>query len=85
MNHTHIPRVAQSCPSYNDYSKVPHAPYSGGKLKLPFMRPSEECRTFTSPAVEVRFNHMANMATYCYLKLARVEILTIHIRKSFVT
>jgi meiotically up-regulated gene 157 (Mug157) protein len=27
-------------------------PYSGGPLKLPFQRPSKECRKFTSPAVE---------------------------------
>ncbi|KJK80044.1 hypothetical protein H634G_04283 [Metarhizium anisopliae BRIP 53293] len=45
-------RTPASCPDYTDYSQKPHAPYSEGPLKLPFMRPSEECRTFTSPAVE---------------------------------
>ncbi|KAH0597638.1 hypothetical protein MHUMG1_05018 [Metarhizium humberi] len=45
-------RTPASCPDYTDYSQKPHAPYSQGPLKLPFMRPSEECRTFTSPAVE---------------------------------
>ena len=27
-------------------------PYSGGPLNLPYQRPTEQCRTFTSPAVE---------------------------------
>ncbi|OAA47904.1 DUF1237 domain protein [Metarhizium rileyi] len=45
-------RTPASCPDYTDYSQKPHAPYSPGPLKLPFMRPSEECRTFKSPAVE---------------------------------
>ena len=47
--------VAAECPDYNQYAQQPHAPYSGGPLKLPYMRPSEECRTFKSPAVEVSF------------------------------
>ncbi|KAG8425611.1 hypothetical protein J3458_002293 [Metarhizium acridum] len=45
-------RTPASCPDYTDYSQKPHAPYSQGPLKLPFMRPNEECRTFMSPAVE---------------------------------
>ncbi|ESU15193.1 hypothetical protein FGSG_08193 [Fusarium graminearum PH-1] len=45
-------RTPSSCPDYVDYSQKPHEPLSSGKLKLPFMRPSEECRTFKSPAVE---------------------------------
>ncbi|KAK2594317.1 hypothetical protein QQS21_007962 [Conoideocrella luteorostrata] len=45
-------RTPPSCPDYTDYSQKPHEPYSSGELKLPFMRPSEECRTFKSPAVE---------------------------------
>lgn len=48
-------RTASSCPDYSSYSEQPHGPYSSGSLKLPYMRPSEECRTFTSPAVEVSF------------------------------
>jgi hypothetical protein len=47
-------RTPSSCPDYVDYSQKPHEPLSSGKLKLPFMRPSVECRTFKSPAVEVR-------------------------------
>ncbi|KAG7431733.1 Meiotically up-regulated gene 157 protein [Fusarium oxysporum f. sp. raphani] len=45
-------RTPSSCPDYVDYSQKSHKPLSSGKLKLPFMRPSEECRTFKSPAVE---------------------------------
>ncbi|KAM3440075.1 hypothetical protein MY4824_002330 [Beauveria thailandica] len=45
-------RTAAGCPDYNTYARQPHAPYSGGPLKLPYMRPSAECRTFKSPAVE---------------------------------
>lgn len=46
-------RTASSCPDYSSYSEQPHGPYSSGSLKLPYMRPSEDCRTFKSPAVEV--------------------------------
>ncbi|KAH8880258.1 hypothetical protein GQ53DRAFT_755240 [Thozetella sp. PMI_491] len=45
-------RTAASCPSYNDYSQEPHGPFSSGVLGLPNMRPSPECRTFNSSAVE---------------------------------
>lgn len=41
-----------SCEEYTLYASRPHLPSSDGPLKLPFMRPPEECRTFTSPAVE---------------------------------
>lgn len=47
------------CPDFTSYSQVPQGNVSSGPLKLPFMRPSPECRTFTSPAVEVG-------DTYCY-------------------
>ncbi|KAG5912872.1 hypothetical protein E4U53_005117, partial [Claviceps sorghi] len=50
--HEAVGRTPSSCPDYSDYSRKPHAPYSNGPLKLPFMRPSEECRTFRSAAVE---------------------------------
>ncbi|EAW14524.1 glycoside hydrolase family 125 protein [Aspergillus clavatus NRRL 1] len=44
--------LRRACPDYLSYSTVPHAPYSGGPLNLPFQRPAAECRTFSSPAVE---------------------------------
>ncbi|KAH3665727.1 hypothetical protein OGAPHI_003915 [Ogataea philodendri] len=40
------------CPDYVEYSKQKHPPYSTGPLKLAYMRPSENCRTFSSEAVE---------------------------------
>jgi hypothetical protein len=47
-------RIPDSCPDYNEYAQKPHPPFSNGSLALPHMRPSEECRTFKSPAVEVK-------------------------------
>ncbi|KAK2808040.1 hypothetical protein FQN50_005122 [Emmonsiellopsis sp. PD_5] len=44
--------LAQACPDYVEYSAVRHPPYSEGPLKLPFQRPNEACRTFSSPLVE---------------------------------
>ncbi|OJD18646.1 hypothetical protein AJ78_01342 [Emergomyces pasteurianus Ep9510] len=44
--------LAQACPDYLKYSMVKHGPYSEGPLKLPFQRPVEACRTFSSPLVE---------------------------------
>lgn len=40
------------CPDYVEYSQKPHPPFTQGKYNFPFMRPSLECRTFTSKAVE---------------------------------
>ncbi|KAL1961132.1 hypothetical protein VTO42DRAFT_3077 [Malbranchea cinnamomea] len=42
----------QACPDYTEYAKEPHPPFSEGPLKLPFQRPAEACRTFSSPLVE---------------------------------
>lgn len=41
-----------ACPNYSQYSSTIHPPFSKGPLELPFQRPSEKCRTFTSTAVE---------------------------------
>lgn len=46
------------CSNYEDWSKIPHSPASKGKLALPFQRPPEECRTFTSPAVEAKLSEV---------------------------
>ncbi|KAG5365478.1 Meiotically up-regulated gene 157 protein [Yarrowia sp. C11] len=45
-------KARESCPAYEPYSKTTHEPLSEGPLKLPFMRPSEKCRTFHSDEVE---------------------------------
>ncbi|KAG5941637.1 hypothetical protein E4U60_007790 [Claviceps pazoutovae] len=50
--HAATNRTPSSCPDYTHYAQKPHEPFSSGPLKLPYMRPSEECRTFKSPAVE---------------------------------
>ncbi|KAL2222028.1 hypothetical protein M432DRAFT_540909 [Thermoascus aurantiacus ATCC 26904] len=44
--------LRRACPDYTSYASVKHPPYSDGPLKLPFQRPAEACRTFSSPAVE---------------------------------
>jgi hypothetical protein len=46
-------RTPSWCPDYTKYAMEAHTPFSSGPLKLPSMRPQPECRTFSSPAVEV--------------------------------
>ncbi|KAL9614992.1 MAG: hypothetical protein Q9167_000523 [Letrouitia subvulpina] len=45
-------RYKAACPEYAHYAMNPHRPLSGGPLALPYQRPSSQCRTFSSPAVE---------------------------------
>ncbi|RMZ76846.1 hypothetical protein DV738_g4717, partial [Chaetothyriales sp. CBS 135597] len=40
------------CPDYTHYALGYHKPYSEGPLQLPFQRPHQRCRKFSSPAVE---------------------------------
>ena len=47
-----VNRTPSACPDYNEWSQEPHPPYSSGSLGLPYMRPSPECRTFNSSAME---------------------------------
>ncbi|KAF9535083.1 Six-hairpin glycosidase-like protein [Crepidotus variabilis] len=49
------------CPDYTSYSQSPHDPKSTGPLQLPYMRPSPECRTFNSSAVEQVITDMKNL------------------------
>ncbi|KAL1984526.1 hypothetical protein VTN96DRAFT_9026 [Rasamsonia emersonii] len=44
--------LRRACPDFTTYAEIPHPPYSGGPLNLPFQRPAVECRTFASPLVE---------------------------------
>lgn len=48
----------EQCPAYDKYAKVPHKPFTNGKLRLPFQRPSPECRTFNSSAVEAKLQQV---------------------------
>ncbi|KAI8332050.1 meiotically up-regulated gene 157 protein [Chlamydoabsidia padenii] len=41
-----------TCPDYTEYAKVFHGEASQGILGLPFQRPIEACRTFTSKAID---------------------------------
>ncbi|KAJ2698117.1 hypothetical protein FB645_005736 [Coemansia sp. IMI 203386] len=46
-------RQQTECPgSFTQWTSKPHKPYSSGPLRLPSMRPSMDCRSFVSPAVE---------------------------------
>lgn len=42
----------KSCPDYKIYAQFKHEPFSEGPMRLPFQRPSVQCRTFTSQLVE---------------------------------
>ncbi|KAJ5098091.1 Six-hairpin glycosidase [Penicillium argentinense] len=50
----------RACPDYTSYAAKPHGPYSEGPLKLPFQRPAEACRTFSSSAVEKVIDDMTS-------------------------
>jgi meiotically up-regulated gene 157 (Mug157) protein len=47
---------ASVCEEYTSYASRKHEPYSEGPLRLSFMRPPEQCRTFESKAVESLIN-----------------------------
>ena len=44
--------TAADCPAYEKYARERHAPFSCGKYKFPYQRPSEECRSYVVPEVE---------------------------------
>ncbi|KAH9810510.1 glycoside hydrolase family 125 protein [Teratosphaeria destructans] len=41
-----------ACPAYEHYARTPHGPSSNGPMRLPYQRPSPQCRTFESDLVE---------------------------------
>ncbi|KAM5346673.1 hypothetical protein ACJ41O_009678 [Fusarium nematophilum] len=47
-----IAAVSAECPNYEQYAREGHEPTSEGRYAFPFQRPSEECRTYSVPAVE---------------------------------
>lgn len=48
---------APACEEYTSYASRKHEPLSKGPLKLSYMRPPQQCRTFTSTAVEKLIEH----------------------------
>ncbi|TGO68969.1 hypothetical protein BOTNAR_0017g00320 [Botryotinia narcissicola] len=52
-------KYAKACPDYKKYSTFRHGPVSDGPMELPFQRPAEECRTFSSPLVEKVIDDMS--------------------------
>lgn len=48
----------QQCPDYLTYASSAHPPYSKGSLRLPYMRPTEDCRTFSSDIIEKVIHEM---------------------------
>ncbi|QSZ28718.1 hypothetical protein DSL72_003220 [Monilinia vaccinii-corymbosi] len=57
MNNSH--KYKKACPDYKKYSTYRHPPLSDGPLDLPFQRPAEQCRTFSSPLVEKVIDEMS--------------------------
>ncbi|CBY01984.1 similar to DUF1237 domain-containing protein [Plenodomus lingam JN3] len=49
---TLIPATYAQCPSYSEYARQRHEPFTGGSLNLSYARPIEACRTFISQEVE---------------------------------
>ena len=56
-NNNYLP---SSCPLYTIIANSLGTPYSQGPLRLPLQRPREECRTFTSFAMEKLINNMTS-------------------------
>lgn len=44
--------TAADCPAYEQYARQRHEPFSCGKYKFPYQRPSQECRSYVVPEVE---------------------------------
>lgn len=57
VNDSH--KYKKACPDYKKYSTYRHGPLSDGPLNLPFQRPVEQCRTFSSPLVEKVIDEMS--------------------------
>ena len=53
-------RLSVACPEYKHYSATPHSPLGDGPMKLPYQRPSPQCRTFSSPRVEQIIQEMTS-------------------------
>lgn len=49
------------CPDYGAFAMQFHAPGSSGRYNLSYMRPAENCRTFTSSIVETTLSDMESV------------------------
>ena len=52
--------LPDTCPLYTDVANAVNRPLSSGPLELPYQRPSTDCRTFTSSAVETLIANMTS-------------------------
>ncbi|PHH66596.1 hypothetical protein CDD81_6433 [Ophiocordyceps australis] len=57
-SYTFKSRIPSTCVPYETYVQTAHEPRSTGKLKVPYMRPPPECRTFNSSAAEKVVEYM---------------------------
>lgn len=57
VNSAQLP-LPDNCPSYSSHAKQQNEPFSPFAYKLPFQRPSPECRTFNASAVERTIHRM---------------------------
>lgn len=55
--------ASAQCPDYLTYASQPHEPFSTGKYRLPYQRPSANCRTFTSQLVESTITRVQSVIT----------------------
>jgi meiotically up-regulated gene 157 (Mug157) protein len=53
--------VEPNCPDYGVYASEPHAPFTEGRFKLPFQRPSVACRTFKSEDMEKKIENVKKL------------------------
>ncbi|KAI9309280.1 hypothetical protein BJ944DRAFT_276014 [Cunninghamella echinulata] len=51
--------LPKSCPDYTKYASLFHGPASQGSFHLPYQRPIESCRTFTSKIIDQVVNTVA--------------------------
>jgi uncharacterized protein len=53
--------VLAQCPDYAVYSTETHEPFSEGRYRLSFQRPSIECRKFNVPEAEAAIEEMRGL------------------------
>jgi hypothetical protein len=53
--------VRAQCPDYLNYANEPHPPFTTGKYKLPFQRPTVACRTVNNTDLENEINRLKDV------------------------